>query len=119
MVPAIWVPDAATRERRLRLRGRARLVRWRTWLKNRIHALLAAENLAAASTDLFGLGGRTWLAAIAVPAPSRAEIEVTLSLIASLEAESAGYDQLVRRWARAIPEARYCMACSGHVQQVD
>jgi transposase len=103
LVPAIWVPDAATRERRLR--GRARLVRGRTRLKNRIHALLAEENLAAPGTDLFGAGGRAWLAAVVVPAPIRAEIEVTLALIASLDAQIAGYDRLVRRWARALPEA--------------
>lgn len=113
LVPAIWVPDAATRERRLRLRGRARLVRLRTRLKNRIHALLAAENLAVPGTDLFGVGGRTWLAAVAIPAPSRAGIGVLLSLIASLEMQIAGYDQLVRRWARAIPEARLLQTVPG------
>jgi transposase len=55
LVPAIWVPDAATRERRLRLRGRARLVRWRTRRKHRIHARLAEQNLAAPGTDLFSV----------------------------------------------------------------
>jgi transposase len=112
-VPAIWVPDAVTRERRLRLRGRARLVRWRTRLKNRIHALLAEENLAAPGTDLFGVGGRTWLAAVPVTASIRAEIDVTLALIASLDAQVAGYDRLVRRWARAVPEAQLLQSVPG------
>lgn len=113
LVPAIWVPDAATRERRLRLRSRARLVRWRTRLKNRIHALLAAENLAAPGTDLFGVGGRAWLAAVAVPEPVRAEIDVALALIASLDAQIAGYDRLIRQWARTVPEAQVLQSVPG------
>jgi transposase len=113
LVPAIWVPDAATRERRLRLRSRARLVRWRTRLKNRIHALLAEQNLAAPGTDLFGVGGRAWLAAVAVPAPVRAEIEVALELIGSLDAQISTYDALIRRWARACPEARLLQTVPG------
>ena len=113
LVPAIWVPDAATRERRLRLRGRARLVRWRTRLKNRIHALLAGENLAAPGTDLFGVGGRAWLKVVPVPVSVRMEIEGTLALIASLEAQIAEYDQWVRRWARALPEAQLLQSVPG------
>jgi transposase len=113
LVPAIWVPDAVTRERRLRLRGRARLVRWRTRLKNRIHALLAEENLAAPGTDLFGAGGRMWLAAVPLPAPLRAESEVTLALIASLDTQIAGYDRLVRQWARTLPEAQLLQSVPG------
>ena len=113
LVPAIWGPDAATRERRLRLRRRARLVRWRTRLKNRMHALLAAENLAAPGTDLFGVGGRAWLAAVVVPEPVRAESEVTLALIASLDTQLAAYDRLVRRWARALPEAQLLQSVPG------
>lgn len=44
LLPAIWVPDAATRARRQLLRGRAFLVRLRTKLKHRIHAYLAEQN---------------------------------------------------------------------------
>ncbi|MGH7517121.1 MAG: IS110 family transposase [Gemmatimonadales bacterium] len=113
LVPAIWVPDPATRERRLRLRGRARLVRWRTRLKNRVHALLAGENFRAPGTDLFSGGGRAWLAAVPVPAAVRAEIEVTLELIAALDTQVAVYDQLIRRWARALPAAQLLQSVPG------
>jgi transposase len=113
LVPAIWVPDAATRERRLRLRSRARLVRWRTRLKNRIHALLAEQNLAGPGTDLFGVGGRAWLAAVAVPTSVRAEIDVALELIESLNTQIERYDALVRRWARTVPEARRLQTVPG------
>lgn len=113
LVPAIWVPDLATRERRLRLRARARLVRWRTRLKNRIHALLMGENLHAPGTDLFSVGGRVWLTAVSLPAPVRAEIEITRGLIAALDDQVAAYDPLVRRWARELPEARLLQSVPG------
>lgn len=113
LVPAIWVPDAATRERRLRLRGRARLVRWRTRLKNRIHALLAEQNLVAPGTDLFGRGGRAWLEALPLPPSVRAEIEVLLELVGSLDGQIGRYEPLVRRWARALPEAQLLQSVPG------
>jgi len=43
LLPAIWIPDPATRAQRQLLRGRAFLVRQRTVLKNRIHAYLTAR----------------------------------------------------------------------------
>ncbi len=44
LLPAIWIPDAATRARRTLLRERAWVVRVRTRVKGRIQAYLAAEN---------------------------------------------------------------------------
>ena len=105
LVPAIGVPDPLTRERRLRLRGRARLVRRRTRLKHRIPAWWAGEHLRAPGTDRVGAGGRVWLAAVPLPQPIRAEVELPLELRAALEVPIAGDDPLVRRWARALPEA--------------
>jgi len=57
------VPPPAVRELRERLRYRVDLVKQRTALKNRVHALLAKEGLASPVTDLFGREGRRWLAA--------------------------------------------------------
>ena len=45
LLPAIWMPDPATRALRQLLRGRVFLVRQRTVRRNRIHAYLTAENL--------------------------------------------------------------------------
>ena len=64
LLPAIWIPDAATRERRQLLRVRAFLVRERTQLKNRIHGHLTSENLSrrapisTARADARGLPAR-------------------------------------------------------------
>jgi transposase len=66
-LPAIWVADAETRARRVLLRGRAQLVRVRTQLKNRIHGLLTSVNCRWERSDLYGVAGRAWLAALTLP----------------------------------------------------
>jgi transposase len=73
----------------------------------------AGENLPAPGTDLFGAGRRVWLAAVPLPQPIRAEVEVTLELLTALDVQIASYDQLVRRWARAVPEARLLQTVPG------
>ena len=54
LLPTIWLPDVATRQRRQLLRGRAFLVRERTRVRNRIHGHLTTENLLVPKTDLYG-----------------------------------------------------------------
>lgn len=73
LLPTIWIPDADTRRRRQVLHGRAVLVRQRTKLRNTIHGHLTSENLLAPKTDLYGRGGRAWLA-IAPLSPTRREL---------------------------------------------
>src|SRR5437667_7303151 len=62
LLPAIWIPDAATRARRTQLRGRAWVVRMRTRVRARIQAYLAAENerVAICSAAGAGRGSRRW-----------------------------------------------------------
>src|SRR5216117_3370288 len=62
-LPAVWQPDAATGVLR-----RAHIVRQRTRLKNQVHAILH-RNLVprCPAADLFGIKGRTWLAAQDLP----------------------------------------------------
>src|SRR6266702_93002 len=54
LVPAIWLPDPRVRAERERARFRLHLVRHRSSLKNRIHAILSQHGIANASSDLFG-----------------------------------------------------------------
>jgi transposase len=45
LVPEIWLPDPAVRAERERARFRLHLVRHRTALKNRVHAILIAHGI--------------------------------------------------------------------------
>ena len=107
LFPAIWLPDLDTRERRQLLRGRSFLVRGRvrerTRLKNRIHGHLTSENLLAPGTDLYGKGGRAWLASAPLSPLSpvlRAQTARLLTLHDALTVEIVGLDADVKRAAK-------------------
>jgi transposase len=63
-LPKAYAPPPPIRDARLEVRHRDRLVRQRTQAKNRIHAVLAQYGLVSPQQDLFGPGGRTYLARV-------------------------------------------------------
>jgi hypothetical protein len=70
---ATWSRDLAAHSwgaaERERARWRLHLIRHRTALKNRIHAILLAFAKPCPVSDLFGAGGRQLLARLALPEP--------------------------------------------------
>src|SRR4030095_10736899 len=58
LVPEIWLPGPSVRAERERFRFRLHLVRHRSALKNRIHAILFQHGLPNRYSDLFGVRGR-------------------------------------------------------------
>ena len=103
LFPAIWIPDMETRRRRQLLRGRAFLIRERTRLKNRMHGHLTAENLLAPGTDLYGKGGRAWLATAPLSPVLRTQTERLLTLHDAITVEIVGLDADVKRAAKGNP----------------
>jgi transposase len=97
LVPAIWLPDPAVRAERERARWRLHLVRHRSSLKQRVHALLLAHGRPCPVSDLFGLRGRRLLARLALPEPWQGSVEASLRLIDELEREIAACERELRR----------------------
>jgi hypothetical protein len=58
LVPAIWLPDPLVRAERERARWRLHLVRHRSSLKQRVHAVLLTHGKPCPVSDLFGVRGR-------------------------------------------------------------
>src|SRR5919106_1642495 len=85
-----WLPDEPTRALRRRLARRAQLVRQRTRAKNEIHAVLM-RNLKGRPpmSDVFGRGGRVWLAELELPADERETVDGCLRQIDYLDTEIA------------------------------
>src|SRR5215510_15084711 len=84
LLPEAWIAPAAIRQLRALLRHRAQLVRLRTLLRNRIHAVLADHGQDRAGGCWSG-PGRAWLASLPLPAVSREVIEDDLALIDALQ----------------------------------
>jgi transposase len=84
------------------LRHRAQLVRLRTLLRNRIHAVLADHGHGRPQGCWSG-PGRAWLASLELPAVSREVIDDGLALIDALQEPIDRLDQEVRQRARSEP----------------
>jgi transposase len=104
LVPAIWLPDPEVRAERERARFRLHLVRHRSSLKQRVHAVLLAHGTPCPVSDLFGVAGRTLLQRLALPEPWAGTVEASLRLIDTLDGE---IDELERELRRLGAEHRY------------
>ncbi len=76
----VWAPDEVTRALRRRVAHRSSLVCQRTRLRNQVHAVLARNLIDAPVTDVFGQGGRRWLADVVLPAHEREQVDSNLRL---------------------------------------
>src|SRR5437879_5448074 len=85
LVPAIWLPDPAVRAERERARGRLHLVRHRTSVKQRVHAVLLAHGKPCPVSDLFGVAGRDLLDRLELPEPWIGTVAASLQLIDELD----------------------------------
>src|SRR5205814_7927596 len=63
-LPVAYVAPRELRDLRDLLRHRATLTRMRSAVKNRVHAILAKHGITNEHSDLFGKGGREFLATL-------------------------------------------------------
>jgi transposase len=103
-LPVCYVPDDQVFALREHLRARADLVRVRTMLKNRVHALLHRRGVLSPLKDLFAKDGRRWLAELTLDDAGREILDRHLLLIDQLRQtiaqSTAALNQLARsqRW---------------------
>lgn len=86
LLPEAWIGPASVRQQRAILRHRAQLVRLRTLLCNRIHAVLADHGCdRGTSRSCWSGPGRRWLEQLPLPAVSRTVITDLLELIDAVQ----------------------------------
>jgi transposase len=112
-LPEVWSPDEATRALRRRIAHRSSLVRQRTRLRNQIHAVLTRNLIEAPVTDVFGQGGRRWLAYVQLPAHEREQVDGNLRLHDALDGEIALVERGLAEQALADPRVRRLMTIPG------
>src|SRR5205814_59965 len=78
-------------------RWRLHLVRHRSSLKQRVHAVLLTHGKPCPVSDLFGVRGRQLLARLGLPEPWQGTIEASLRLIDELEREITDSERELRR----------------------
>jgi transposase len=113
-LPPVWLPDDRTRALRRHVTRRAHLVRQRTRIKNKIHAILT-RNLAP-TPPVSGLFGKTrghWLSMQPLPADERSSVHAPLRQLDFHGAELAVVDKELAIEALADPAVARLMTIPG------
>ena len=105
LLPEAWIAPPPVRQLRALLRHRIQLVRLRTLLRTRIHAVLADHGHDRPAGCWSG-PGRDWLASLRLPAVSREVIEDGLALIDALQQPIDRLDLEIRQRAKADPRVK-------------
>jgi transposase len=105
LLPEAWIAPPGVRQLRALLRHRVQLVRLRTLLRNRIHAVLADHGHGRPGGCWSG-PGREWLASLELPAVSREVIQDALALIDALQQPIDRLDWEVHQHAKADPRVK-------------
>jgi transposase len=113
-LPSVWLPDEQTRILRRRISARAQLVRQRTRAKNQVHATMI-RNLKGKPpvSDLFGVRGRRWLAAVELPADEQGMVASGLRQIEFLDREIVLVDKALAQQVLASTEMRRLLTLPG------
>ena len=80
-LPEAYLAPRELRDKRLVLRDRQSLIRWRTAAKNAVHALLGRYNIHLEATDIFGKGGMEHLRAMQLSSPGETVLQNLLSFV--------------------------------------
>lgn len=112
LLPEAWIAPPQTRQLRALLRHRVQLVRLRTLLRSRIHAVLADHGQGRPAGAWSG-PGRDWLAGLELPAVSRAVIDDCLALIDAFAPTIDRLDVEVHERAKSDPRVKVLTALPG------
>jgi transposase len=112
LLPEAWIAPPAVRQLRALLRHRTGLVRLRTQLQNRIHAVVADFGYDRSGSYLSG-PGRGWLAELELPAISREIVTDCLTFIDALALEIDRIDGELRQHAKTDPRVKVLTTLPG------
>jgi transposase len=112
LLPEAWIAPPAVRDLRALVRHRVSLVRLRTRMCNKIHAVAADHGYDRPGSYWTG-PGRAWLDSLDLPLVPRQVISSCLAVIDHLGPQIAGADQELRRYARADPRVAALTALPG------
>jgi transposase len=106
LLPEAWIAPPPVRQLRALLRHRVALVRLRTLLRNRIHAIVADHGHDRPDGGYWSGPGRAWLASLQLPAVPRELVEDDLALIGALETVIDRLDWEIHQRARSDPRVK-------------
>jgi transposase len=106
LIPRAYIAPPVIRDLRELLRYRASMVRIRTKVKNKIHAILIKNGINSPFSDLFGKRGREWLKTIEVRTVYLLAINGYLQLIDFLDGQIKPVTREIDLMAKDNPHAK-------------
>lgn len=113
LLPLSYVPERNVRMQRELLRYRASLVRIQTGIKNRVHAILAKNNITHDFSDLFGKQGKDFLSSLSVSEIYRMALNGYLLVLDELERQIKAVNKRIEDSVRDDEEAKLLMTIPG------
>jgi len=113
LLPQSYVPPKPIRMQRELLRYRASLVKMQTGVKNRIHAILAKNNITHSFSDLFGKQGKSFLSSLSLLEIYRMALDGYLSVLDELEQQIEAVNKRIVVSVKEDEEARLLMTIPG------
>jgi transposase len=113
LVATVHVSNPQMRQLKELLRHRSKLVGDSVRMKNRIHNILAKNNLSVPASDLFGNKGLQFLAEASLPAYHRRQMQTYLDLYQVLKEQVSVLTDQIRQQAKDNAMAKLLMSIPG------
>lgn len=112
-LPTAYIPEKGVRDLRDFLRHRASLVRVRTAVKNRTHAIVAGYGIRFGGSDMFGKAGRQFLSALQLRPAHQLALEDNLQLIDTIDERLRQITRQIHVLARADQRVAWLVTMPG------
>ena len=113
LLPLSYVPEKSVRLNRELLRFRASLVKVQTGIKNKVHTILAKNNISHEYSDLFGKEGMAFLHSLCVPENYKIALEGYRSVLDTVRREIHIASKIVQQLAKEDRDATLLMTVPG------
>jgi transposase len=113
LLPLSYVPEKPVRLNRELLRYRASLVKIQTGVKNKIHTILAKNNIGHGYSDLFGKEGMAFLHSLSLPENYTIALEGYLCVLEAVRREIKSVSKKVQQLAEEDRDALLLMTIPG------
>jgi transposase len=105
LLPLSYVPEKSVRLNRELLRYRASLVKIQTGVKNKIHTILAKNNVSHGYSDLFGKEGMAFLHSLTLPENYKIALEGYITVLDAVRREIREVSRKVQQLAEEDRDA--------------
>ena len=113
LLPLSYVPEKPVRMNRELLRYRASLVKIQSGIKNKIHTILAKNNISHDYTDLFGKAGMVFLHSLSLSENYKIALEGYLTVLDAIRQEIKIASKRVQQLAEGDQDAMLLMTIPG------